>query len=1105
MSIRKVIGESQKLRVLALAALLAGLVLLAPAVAQSADLTGVTVNGHTAVYNNNASDDVLNANSSSEVPSPLGAPDPFGKTSNGIVTTITSGTLVPSNNTIVVGGNITDYSVIGGIALGTGNATGNTVTVNSGVKVGDSAKGNVAGGAAFSAPGAVVSGNNVTIKGTVGFEVFGGASSLDGKVTDNHVLIDGGTTGTVYGGQICNFDSNGDCITLTGTTIEVSKNDVVISGSTTVIDGEVIGGRIHRATGDSAAANVFENTVVINGGKIDGNIYGGELEVKGTVYENTVTINDFISIESGSGSVIGGLGTGAVVVRNNTVTINTDSTAIIRNIIGGEGEASISENTVDFKKGTAHNIFGGYSESSSSSVSIDGNHVFVSGGTVTGEIAGGYGLAGGNAKTNTVEITNLTNGSSAYVFGGVAVVGAGNANENIVNVSGSSVKLIYGGYVDNGTTNGNEVTVTNTTVSGTITGGNAAGASGNKLYLTGVEAGSIVGGAGSNNLIQFKGGENKINGTVTNKGTIEILAGQSTFLGAITNDGEMSIKGGVNTFRGAITNNTGGVKFTGGESTLWAVLTSAGDVEVTAATLILATNNSITSSGTNGLVVNDGGVIDVGQSAITLNEDAVFNSGSAISFGTDGTSADGKLTVASATFADGSKLKLANVSGDSDYWEGKTVFTASSITGADKVTALLYDIDYTSNAGQLTILSRRSFSDAADTIADELPSGSTPNFQSLAGFVDALDSAGASPQVIYQISESYAEIQELAETNPQLAEVAMRQLVGEQVLDASAGAVGTALKTLGVVYGRLDRIRELGFDALTPPAAGSPDALNRVWAGVFGVWSDQDARDHVEGYEFRAGGVSIGYDRKVDAVPGLRLGINANFSSGDWDKDDGLTTADVSTWSVGAYGSYSFQSGLFLDASLALGRTSFDMATRRVLGGTATADFDIDTFQYGLRAGYVFSASGFQFIPSVGVRAVTFKQDGFSEGLDARAVASGAMSHVYASRRDTKVDIPVLLKINTTIEAGSGTITPELRLGATFTAKRPHSDLTASVVGANGSYRLVGVRNPTTTYQAGLGVKIATGGPVDFFLNYDLDAGRDFTSHNGSFGIGIEF
>jgi outer membrane autotransporter protein len=176
-----------------------------------------------------------------------------------------------------------------------------------------------------------------------------------------------------------------------------------------------------------------------------------------------------------------------------------------------------------------------------------------------------------------------------------------------------------------------------------------------------------------------------------------------------------------------------------------------------------------------------------------------------------------------------------------------------------------------------------------------------------------------------------------------------------------------------------------------------------------------------------------------------------------------------------------------------------------VLPGSKSGSFDIDSWQLGLRAGAILQAGSFQLIPSVGVRYTHFKQDGWSETLSAAAIANNIPANLFGARTDNQVDIPVQLKINTTIEAGSSVITPELRLGATFTPKKPDNALTVGFVGSNLRTEINGVRPRSTTFNAGVGLKISTPSMFDAYVNYDLDAASGFTSHNVSVGIGIDF
>ena len=1093
MLLRKFAIRQSKLGVLAFGVLLAGLVLLVPLAADAqTPITNVTIAPGGALPARQAyTSDILNA---STIPSLGLTSDPFGGAS-GILTGKNSPGYFPSGTIINITGDLSSYSVIGGIAFYSTSgdptvASGNKVTVGNGGIVGGAAtgKGSLAGGMAFfvTGGGAEVTTNTVTINtgGKVENEVFGGALSADyGEVSGNEVKISGSniSTGTVYGGQICKTTGSG-CLQLvstdTGATALVKDNHIKIDGDASTIIYEVVGGRIFRdatdaSDGDAVDALVTLNDVTINGGTITKNIYGGQMKVLGKVTENTVTIINLASI---GGNIAGGYGIDKVEVSSNKVYIESTNTATLHYIYGGDGEAEVAYNEVSFLGGSAAHIYGGYRDVISDSTKT--------------------------IHENTVTVKNVT--GITTIAGGYDKSSNGKANKNTVNVTNVSVTNIYGGYSDgtSGETNDNIVNVTNTTAS-IITGGTASTAARNKLYLNAVSATAIIGGAGADNEIYITGGVNSIT-SVANKGLLEIQAGQSSF-GTISNTGPITVSGGDNTFNAAVTADS--IAFTGGTSTLVGALTSTDSVEVTSATIVLKGDNLISISSASGsLNVNNSGVIKVGDVSRALTEDVNFNSGSYLDIDANGTTSNGALNVTgTVAFAQGSRINLAMVSGDPGYWTGKDIVTATSVTGGGEVISLFYDID-SSTPAQLTVGARRSFSQGIATVASGVPSGTTPNFRSLGGYVDRIDATQSNPDLFVQLTEEMYAIDQLALVDPHLAEVALRQLAGEQVLEATAGAVGTALKTLGVVYGRLDRIREIGYDGLTPPAAGDPDAFNRLWAGVYGVWSDQDARDHVEGYHFKANGVSVGYDVKVPAISGLTLGVSASYSDGDFKKDDGRTSADVDTYGVGVYGSYTLPSGLFLDASLSWGHSAFTMYTHRVMGGTATGDFDVDTLQFGARAGAVINSGSLQLIPSAGVRTTTFKQDGFGEALDAAAVASGAQAHVYGSKRDTQVDIPVQLKVNTVIETSSMAVTPEVRLGATFMAKRLDNDLTASLAGAtNASYRLVGVKSPRTTYQAGLGFKFTNRSSIDFFINYDLDAGQDFTSHNGSVGLGYEF
>ncbi|MDR1109283.1 MAG: autotransporter outer membrane beta-barrel domain-containing protein [Deltaproteobacteria bacterium] len=459
------------------------------------------------------------------------------------------------------------------------------------------------------------------------------------------------------------------------------------------------------------------------------------------------------------------------------------------------------------------------------------------------------------------------------------------------------------------------------------------------------------------------------------------------------------------------------------------------------------------------------------------------------------------------TFDDGVKMELRSLNGDSHFWEGKTLMdvgTIGTITDYDKIDAGFYNLIYdVSGSHILKVDSRNSFSDQLDVIADDLPVAPTPNMRSVFGLIDRIDASGENDPLIAALMDHIDDITN--NVDPGLVELALRQMIGESVVNVASGVANTAIRTQGVVFNRLDRIREAEIDDLTPPAAGSGEELNRIWVGGFGTWADARNRDGVFGYEYSGGGVALGFDRKVAAVPGLRVGLSAAWAAGDLDNNDGLTKADLDTAGLGVYGSYMLRNGVFFDANVAYAHSRSDYTTDLVTGGTKEGSFDIDSWQFGVRGGAVIHAGTFQIIPSVGVRYITLSQGGWDETLSAAAAANGTPRNRFAKNTDHQVDIPLQVKLNTTFQTGTATVTPELRLGWTLAAKRPDNDLNVGFVGSSRTARIVGVRPGSSSFQAGAGLKVNTGGLLDVFLNYDLDAARGFHSHNGSVGLGFEF
>jgi outer membrane autotransporter protein len=527
-------------------------------------------------------------------------------------------------------------------------------------------------------------------------------------------------------------------------------------------------------------------------------------------------------------------------------------------------------------------------------------------------------------------------------------------------------------------------------------------------------------------------------------------------------------------------------------------------------TVSLAANGQI-----NGATINSAGTIELGANTLTIGgagSALTFDNGSTIDFSYDGTS-QGVIRAANtmtATFKDGAKINLVPYANDATYWTtGNKILVnagagSGSIVDPEKINAGFYNLFV--DPANPHLLRVRATKNAYEQVASSAGLEISPNIRSGSALMqDIAVASGTVPDLLPLSQKLESIVTAITQNYPTaLAEAALKQLVGESVVGLNSAVSTTVLKTQSVVFNRLDRVREIELANLTPPAAGSGSELNRVWVGGFGIWSREDDSTHVSGYEYSGGGVALGYDRKFEGLAGLRLGISAAYSGGKIKNNDGRTSVDLSTIGVGVYGSYILPNGVFFDASVGYANTYNDYATNLIVGGRKTGSFDINSWQFSLRGGVVFHGDNWQIIPSVGVKYVYLRQGAFADTLD--AVATGTtLANDYRSRIDRQVDIPIQIKFNTTVKAGSATLTPELRLGYTFAVRKLDNAMEVGFVGAPGTAKIVGTRARGDSLQAGVSLKINTGGVVDFFVNYDLDASNGYHSHNASLGMGFEF
>ena len=324
----------------------------------------------------------------------------------------------------------------------------------------------------------------------------------------------------------------------------------------------------------------------------------------------------------------------------------------------GDGTKTI---TITAASKITGDVYGNHDTIDTTTGAVTG-HVEMTGGTVNGEIYGGY-SNGGAVTGSTVTITGGTvNGD---VYGGWSKTDT--ATGNTVTIGGIACWNVFGGYSNEGAATSNTVTISDGTVTGYVYGGysNGGAVTGNTVTIGGIASGNVFGGysdmnAATGNTVTI------FDGTVTG-----YVYGGYSYRGASTISGntvtitsgstvENSVYGGYSN-GGSATYNT--VTITGGEVT-GDICGGWGNTD--------ATNNRVTITG--GTVTGDvyGGRMENGNASgntVTISGGTVGTVDSSSSvYG--GWSWNGSGEVSGNTVA---LLGSANVSEASLYGSNKAV------------------------------------------------------------------------------------------------------------------------------------------------------------------------------------------------------------------------------------------------------------------------------------------------------------------------------------------------------------------------------------------------------------------------------------------------
>gem|GEM_PF-1781858 len=883
----------------------------------------------------------------------------------------------------------------------------------------------------------------------------------------------------------------------------------------TTLEFDSITGKATVSTGVNTPLNVNGAFTLGSNGKLWLTIdTGGELVMDDTTANRNLTVGSGGTLEFAGGKFTNDDNENTILMRGGTVYITAGSV---------EGLDVLLDQTagIDFRTGA------GVGGTVNINVISDVDDTAI---TQTGAVGGTFNID--VAKDITWGKT-----TAADADFGAAVV---NINENGGQGTFKAAALkagvlnIYGGEVTaSGTTTiGTALNInggTNTFAAVTVTAGNLTISNGTNTF-----AGAVLAGSNSDGNLLITGGKNTFSGTAAitagtnNDGSLRFGGGYNYFTTTTgtpksliaTGDGTIEFYGGsVNTFGSgaaamSFTLTTSGepITFSNTEIILLnqATLTAGADLKFNSGSLLqvgpagIGGLSATLNLGSSNTVDFERATLDLGANTLTVSGSGtaeIFLDNSTLRFRADGTEF-GQVTVATipVEFTGENRVDIYGKVSDvlAAYGSNHLFQTDGALIGASNVYSLLYELEI--DSGEIKVKSYKGFAGAFSEAGGPIQS---TNFQRAGALMDQIYNSGNNQALSDSLYKAVAMIDDIDKAGREKdAEIALRQLIGESTLGARQAAADTAFKTQGAVLGRLDKIRDTSGS--TPPAAGDSGLDNRVWVGGFGSWNKQKDRDNVLGYDYNAGGFALGYDHEAETLP-LTLGAVTAFSWGKIESNNSRDKIDVDTFSLGLYGSYRFTNGLFVDGTVGYGHASNESTVNLVTGGQKTGSFSIDSWQFGARTGYIFEAGDFRLTPSVGLRYLYTQQGSWGEYLNEAAVANGGIALWFGSQSDHQVDIPLNLTVNTSIESGNALITPELRLGVNFVAKRPDNELQMGFVGSDASATLKGISPARTTFEGGAGLKIKLNDMVDVFVNYDLQAGSKFMGHNASAGLGFQF
>lgn len=326
--------------------------------------------------------------------------------------------------------------------------------------------------------------------------------------------------------------------------------------------------------------------------------------------------------------------------------------------------------------------------------------------------------------------------------------------------------------------------------------------------------------------------------------------------------------------------------------------------------------------------------------------------------------------------------------------------------------------------------------------------------------------------------------------------------VGQMVVEGLGGLGGSIPNRNATIRNQWVKAAQSGCGDALVANMMNKNLANRIWVSPFRTKQEMSQKDGYVGYDYKAWGVSLGYDHAF--AGGLTLGAAFTYSRGDYDEKNVRDDNTIDNYGVSAYAQYyNVCSGFFanIGGGFNYGDNDWKRRTYGDNAGWQRADNHTNSYWAGGSVGYDFRISNaFTLTPTVGL----FWSESTTPSYRSRN--SNGLVQNFGKLKGRSLMLPVELTAayNHRID-DSSSISFEVKGGYSYNFKNDGARGSLTYGGWGGQTVLIqGVKPGRHGWNVGGGVKYRVKN-FDIGVDYRYDGRSKYDAHRVSATVGLRF